>query len=79
MSKAAWRVLDKLDRATKYVTATHTYIAYLIAIVLGFLYYVTGGTMLESLCVGLSYLVPCLHLGQAYLEEDLEKLKNKSR
>lgn len=79
MSKATWKVLDKLDKATKYVTATHTYIAYLIAVVLGLLYYVAGGTMLESLCVGLCYLVPCLQLGQVYLEEDLEKLKNKSR
>lgn len=71
--------MNKLDRATKYITATHTYIAYLIAVVLGLLYYVAGGTMLESLCVGLCYLVPCLQLGQIYLEEDLEKLKNKSR
>lgn len=41
------------------------------------LYYVAGGTILESACLGLTYLAVCLAIGQIYLREDLQAAEKR--
>ena len=74
------KALDKkLDNATRFVVVTEPLVLCAITAVLFTLCYVAGGTILESACLGLTYLAICLAIGQLYLREDLQAAEKRCK